>query len=43
MPPKPRNKLFPTPDDAENAFYDAFERANLTAMMAVWAESDDVV
>src|SRR5258708_38405930 len=43
MPPKPRNKLFPTPDDAENAFYDAFERANIALMMTVWAESDDIV
>lgn len=39
----PRNKLFPTPDEAEAAFYDAFERGNLAAMMAVWAESDSVV
>ena len=38
-----RSKLFPTPEDAENAFYEAFERADLAAMMAVWAESDDVV
>ena len=36
-------KIFSTPDEAETAFYDAFERANLAAMMAVWAESDDVV
>jgi uncharacterized protein (TIGR02246 family) len=36
-------KLFATPDEAESAFYDAFERANLAAMMAVWAEADDVV
>jgi len=36
-------KLFATPDEAENAFYDAFERANLAAMMAVWAESEQVV
>ena len=42
MPPR-RAKLFPTPEDAESAFYDAFERANLAGMMAVWAESDDVV
>lgn len=41
--PRSRNKLFPTPDDAENAFYDAFERANIALMMAVWAESDDIV
>jgi uncharacterized protein (TIGR02246 family) len=38
-----RRKLFPTPDDAETAFYDAFERSDLAAMMAVWAASDDVV
>lgn len=42
MPPRSR-KLFPTPDDAENAFYDAFERADLAAMMVVWAEGEDVV
>ena len=36
-------KIFATADEAESAFYDAFERANLPAMMAVWAESDDVV
>ena len=38
-----RAKLFPTPDDASTAFYDAFESADLPAMMAVWAESDTVV
>jgi uncharacterized protein (TIGR02246 family) len=42
MPPR-RPKLFPTPDDAETAFYEAFERRDLAAMMAVWAESDDAV
>jgi uncharacterized protein (TIGR02246 family) len=36
-------KIFPTPDDAEAAFYDAFERADLAAMMVVWAEGEDVV
>jgi ketosteroid isomerase-like protein len=41
--PRPRSKLFPTPDDAESAFYDAFERGDLAAMMAVWAASDDIV
>ena len=41
MPPR-RNKIFPTPDDAETAFYEAFERRDLAAMMAVWAESDEV-
>ena len=42
MPPRIR-KLFPTPDDAEAAFYDAFERGDLAAMMVVWAEGEDVV
>lgn len=42
MPPRTR-KLFPTPDDAESAFYEAFERGDLAAMMVVWAEGDDVV
>ena len=41
--PRPRSRLFPTPDDAETAFYDAFERGDPAAMMAVWAASDDVV
>jgi uncharacterized protein (TIGR02246 family) len=41
--PRPRNKLYPTPDDAESAFYDAFERADLAAMMAVWAATDEIV
>jgi len=41
--PRPRNKVFPTPDDAETAFYDAFERADLAAMMAVWAATDEIV
>ena len=40
---KRRAKLFPTPDEAETAFYEAFERRDLAAMMAVWAESDDIV
>jgi uncharacterized protein (TIGR02246 family) len=42
MPPRNR-KIFPTPDDAETAFYEAFERADLAAMLVVWAEGDDVV
>jgi ketosteroid isomerase-like protein len=40
---KGRARLFPTPDEAETAFYEAFERGDLAAMMAVWAESDTVV
>ena len=42
MQPRSR-KLFPTPEDAESAFYEAFERADLAAMMVVWAEGEDVV
>jgi uncharacterized protein (TIGR02246 family) len=42
MPPRSR-KLFPTPDDAESAFYEAFERSDLAAMMVVWAEGEEVV
>lgn len=38
-----RQTAFPTPQDAENAFYDALERADLEAMMAVWAEDEEIV
>lgn len=38
-----RTTAFPTPQDAENAFYDALERADLEAMMAVWAEDEEIV
>ena len=43
MPPSRRSKLYPTPEDAESGFYDAFERADLAGMMTVWAEEDDIV
>jgi uncharacterized protein (TIGR02246 family) len=33
---------FTSPQEAEQAFYEAFQRADLEAMMAVWAEDDDV-
>lgn len=36
-------ETFATAQDAEIAFYQAFERADLAAMMAVWAEEDDIV
>ena len=32
-----------TPQEAEAAFYDAFERADLDAMKAVWANDDDLL
>lgn len=35
--------FFATPLEAESAFYDALERADLDAMMAVWAGDDEVV
>ena len=35
--------LYSTPDDAESAFYDAIERGDLEAMMATWAEDEDIV
>jgi ketosteroid isomerase-like protein len=40
MPDKP---IFPTAQDAEAAFYDAVERADLEALMAVWAEDEEIV
>lgn len=35
--------IFPTAQDAENAFYESLERGDLELMMAVWAEDDDIV
>lgn len=32
-----------TPEQAEDAFYRAFERADLAAMMAVWAEDEEII
>jgi len=36
-------KIFPTAQDAENAFYEALERCDLEGMMAVWAEDEEIV
>lgn len=36
-------RIFPTAQDAENAFYEALERCDLEAMMAVWAEDDEII
>ena len=38
-----KRALFTTPQDAEAAFYDAFEKSDLDAMMGVWADDDDIV
>ena len=35
--------LFSTAQDAENAFYDALGRADLEAMMGVWADDEEIV
>jgi len=35
--------MFATPDEAEDAFYRAFERGDLNAMMLVWDEEEPVV
>ena len=36
-------RIFPSAQDAENAFYEALERCDLEAMMAVWAEDDEII
>lgn len=38
-----RPTAFPTPQDAETAFYEALERADLEAMMAVWADDEEII
>ncbi len=35
--------IYTTPQDVENAFYEALERGDLDAMMAVWAEDEEIV
>jgi ketosteroid isomerase-like protein len=40
MPKKP---IFTSPQEAEAAFYQALERGDLEAMMAVWSEDEEVV
>lgn len=34
---------FPTPQDAEQAFYEALENRDLDTMMEVWAEDEEIV
>ena len=34
--------MFATPDEAEEAFYTAFAKANLDAIMDVWLDSDTI-
>ncbi len=37
-----KTTTFPTPQDAEAAFYEAIERVDLEAMMEVWSDDDEV-
>ncbi|HEY9397129.1 MAG TPA: nuclear transport factor 2 family protein [Burkholderiales bacterium] len=37
-----KRACFPTAQDAETAFYEAFERADFEAMMNVWAEDEEI-
>ncbi|HKB84059.1 MAG TPA: nuclear transport factor 2 family protein, partial [Burkholderiales bacterium] len=36
-------KNYATPQDTEQAFYRAFELADLVEMMAIWAEEEEIV
>ena len=36
-------RIFASAQDVENAFYEALERSDLEAMMAVWSEDEEVV
>jgi ketosteroid isomerase-like protein len=38
-----KKTTFPTAQDAEAAFYEALETADLEAMMEVWAEDEEIV
>ena len=35
--------IFASPEDAEEAFYDAIGRADLDTLMSVWSEDDEIV
>jgi len=35
--------LFASPDDVEAAFYEALQRGDLEALMALWADDDEIV
>ncbi|MBC7415070.1 MAG: nuclear transport factor 2 family protein [Herminiimonas sp.] len=37
------NRLFASPEATENAFYDAIARADLDALMTLWADEDEIV
>ena len=37
------SKLLGTAEDTESAFYDAISRADIDALMALWADDDDIL
>ncbi|MDY7576802.1 nuclear transport factor 2 family protein [Herbaspirillum sp. RTI4] len=40
----PRAKLiYGSPDDIETAYYDALSRSDITALMALWADDEEIV
>ena len=43
MPAPSRPTLFASPEDAENAFYEALERGDTDAVMNVWSEDEEAV
>ena len=42
-PPPPAAAAADTPDDVEAQFYEALQRADLEALMAVWADEEEIV
>ena len=38
-----KKSTFPTPQDAEAAFYEALEAGDLEAMLEVWADDEEIV
>ena len=36
------NQVYHTPQDAEDAFYDALEEGDLNRLLGVWADTDDI-
>ena len=37
------SRIFDTPQDAEDAYYDALEEGDLDALLAVWDTTDDII
>ena len=43
MPPARTPTIYTSPQDATQAFYQAFEARDIDAMMATWADDEDIV